>query len=153
MEDAARVLLQLDAPGVGMNDGALEGFHRSVEVVAGDLKSGFLGLADLLGDAVVLGFESGVVLGRGADAGGVLLVLAGVGSDIGQDAQLGDVGVLLGVESFEFGMEGSVARARQAGIAFIDLDVGISLVEVDRAGERVSFSTYISQICAILTPP
>ena len=144
MEDPARVLLQLDARGVGMGDGAFQGFDGGVEVMAGDLESGLLGLADLLGDARVLGFESGVVLGRGADPGRILLVLAGVGSDISQDAQLGNVGVLFGVESLELGMEGGVAGTGQAGIAFIDLDVGIAM-------GRVSFSIYISQICAMLT--
>ena len=143
VEDAAGVLLELDAPGVGMGDGALKGFDGSVEVMTGHLESGLLGLADLLGDAVVLGFESGVVAGRGADAGGVLLVLAAVGSDIGQDTQLGDVGVLFGAESLEFRMEGGIAGAGQAGIALVDLDVGISLVEVDRAGKGFVFDLHI----------
>jgi hypothetical protein len=41
-----------------------------------------------------------------------------------------DVGIVFWVHSFEFRMEGFVAGAGQAGIAFRDLDEGISCVEV-----------------------
>jgi hypothetical protein len=80
------------------------------------------------------------VLGLGADPGRVLLVLAGVGSDIGQDAQPGDVRVVFGVDAFELRVEGGVAGAGETGIALVDLGVGIS-----RKGFRRRFN--ISQIC------
>jgi hypothetical protein len=41
-----------------------------------------------------------------------------------------DVGIVLGIYSFEFRMERFVAGAGQAGIAFGDLDEGISCMEV-----------------------
>ena len=98
------------------------------------LQSRSFGLAHLLGDTFILGLEIGIVVGLVAHDGGIALVFAGVGSYVGEDTQLGDIGVVFGVGSFEFGMQGGVAGAGQAGIAFIDLDVGISLAEVDQAG-------------------
>jgi hypothetical protein len=41
-----------------------------------------------------------------------------------------DVGIVFGVYAFELRMEGFVAGAGQAGIAFGDLDEGISCMEV-----------------------
>jgi hypothetical protein len=41
-----------------------------------------------------------------------------------------DVGIVLGIYSFEFRMEGFIAGAGQAGISFGDLDEGISFMEV-----------------------
>jgi hypothetical protein len=41
-----------------------------------------------------------------------------------------DVGIVFWIYSFEFRMEGFVAGAGQAGIAFGDLDEGISFMEV-----------------------
>ena len=147
VEDPARVLLEGHALGAGMRDSPFQGLDGRVEVMPGDLESGFLGLTDLFGDAVVLSFEIRVMLGRGLDAGGVLLVLARVGSDIGQDAQLGDVGVFFGVDALEIGMEGGVAGAGQAGIALVDLDVGIALAEVDSPGKGFRFSsTYLRYV-------
>ena len=58
------------------------------------------------------------------------VVLPGVGRHIGQDGHLVDVGIVFGIYSFEFRMEGFVAGAGQAGIAFGDLDEGISFMEV-----------------------
>ncbi len=92
----------------------------------GDLESRRLGLAHLGMDTLVLGFESRIVRGLGAHHRSVALILAGVGGDIGQDAQLGDIGVVFGADAFQFRMQGLVAGAGQAGIAFIDLGVGIA---------------------------
>ena len=41
-----------------------------------------------------------------------------------------DVGIILGVDVFQFRMEGFVAGAGQAGIAFRDLEEWISFMEV-----------------------
>ena len=41
-----------------------------------------------------------------------------------------DVGIILGIYSFEFRMEGFVAGAGQAGIALRDLEEGITFMEV-----------------------
>ena len=41
-----------------------------------------------------------------------------------------DVGIVLGIYSFEFRMESFIAGAGQAGISFGDLDEGISCMEV-----------------------
>jgi hypothetical protein len=41
-----------------------------------------------------------------------------------------DVGIVFGIYSFEFRIEGFIAGAGQAGIAFGDLDEGISFMEV-----------------------
>lgn len=111
MKYPSRVFSQLHSFSARLLDRAFHGFDGSVEVLPGDLESGFFGLADLFGDLGVFGFEVGVVLGRGADTGGISLVLTGVGSDVGQDAELGDVGVVFGAEAFEFWMDGFVAGA------------------------------------------
>src|SRR6266702_218482 len=58
------------------------------------------------------------------------VILARVRSDIGQDGHLVDVGIVLGVQSFEFRMQCFVAGAGQSGIAFTDLEEGISFMEV-----------------------
>ena len=41
-----------------------------------------------------------------------------------------DVGIILGVDVFQFRMEGFIAGAGQAGIAFRDLEERISFMEV-----------------------
>ena len=57
-------------------------------------------------------------------------VLPGVGSHVGQDGHLVDVGIILGIHALEFGVQCFVACVGQAGIAFGDLDEGIAFVEV-----------------------
>jgi hypothetical protein len=91
-------------------------------------------------DALVLFFQLKVVTSLVADDRGVLLVLPGVRSYIGQDTHLGYVGVVFGVDSSEFKMQGLISCAGQAGIAFVYLGVGISLLE------GVCGGLYISQI-------
>ena len=41
-----------------------------------------------------------------------------------------DVGIILGVDVFQFRMQGFIAGAGETGIAFRDLEEGISFVEV-----------------------
>ena len=59
------------------------------------------------------------------------VVLARVGSHVTEDAQLGDAGVVFWIDSFELWMEGIVASAGETGIALVDLDVRVTLLEVD----------------------
>lgn len=61
---------------------------------------------------------------------GVPLVLPGVGSYITKDAKLVYVGIFFRVDSGYLWMQGFVAGAGKAGIALVDLGVGISLLEV-----------------------
>ena len=42
-----------------------------------------------------------------------------------------DVGIIFGVDVFQFRMECCISFAGQTSIAFIDLDEGITFVEVD----------------------
>src|ERR1035437_1875919 len=72
----------------------------------------------------------GIALGLFAYLLPVGVVLPGVGSDIGQDGHLVNVGIVLGVDSFEFRMEGFVAGAGESGISFRHLEEGISFMEV-----------------------
>ncbi len=108
-------------------DEALVWRARSVLVSAGrkDLVF-FTRLQDLL----VLDLEFGIALGLFADHLPIGVILARVRSDIGQDGHLVDVGIVLGVQSFEFRMQCFVAGAGQSGIAFTDLEEGISFMEV-----------------------
>ena len=61
-----------------------------------------------------------------------LIELPRVWSYVPQDAELVDVRIVLRVESFELWMEGFVAGAGQTSIAFIDLGVWVTLLEVDQ---------------------
>jgi hypothetical protein len=54
-------------------------------VALGDLEGRLFGLADLLGDALVLDLEVGVIPGLFVDQAGEPVVLAGVGSYVGED--------------------------------------------------------------------
>ena len=58
------------------------------------------------------------------------VVLPGVWRDVGQDGHLVDVGIVLWIYSFECRVECLIAGAGQAGVAFGDLDEGISFMEV-----------------------
>jgi hypothetical protein len=54
-----------------------------------------------------------------------------VGSYICQNGELVDVRVVFRIDVCELGMESRVAGSRQTGIPFVDLDEGITFVEVD----------------------
>jgi hypothetical protein len=88
------------------------------------------GLLDPGQDPLVLDLEFGIALGLFADLLPEDVVLPGVGRDIGQDGHLVDVGIVFWIYSLEFRMECFIAGAGQAGIAFGDLDEGISFMEV-----------------------
>jgi hypothetical protein len=60
----------------------------------------------------------------------VEVVLTGVGSDIGQYAQLVDVGIVFGVDSLEFGMKSFITGTGKAGIAVVDADIRVAYLEV-----------------------
>jgi hypothetical protein len=51
------------------------------------------------------------------DDGADPVVLTGVGSDVGEDAQLVDVGIVFWVEAFYFRMEGGIGRAADSGVS------------------------------------
>ena len=53
-----------------------------------------------------------------------------VGSDIGQDGHLVDVGIILGVYVFQFRTQCLIADAGESGISFRHLEEGISFMEV-----------------------
>ena len=91
---------------------------------------GLSSLLHPLQDLLVFDFEFGIALCLFADLLPVGVVLPGVGSDIGQDGHLVDVGIILGVYVFEFRMEGFIAGAGESGISFRHLEEGISFMEV-----------------------
>ena len=87
MEGAAGILRQLDALGGGALHGAFDAIDGRVEVALSHLESGLPGLANLLGDALVLDLEVGVIPGLLADEAGEPVVLTGVGSYVGEDTE------------------------------------------------------------------
>jgi hypothetical protein len=93
------------------------------------LDDGLAGLLHPVQDLLVLDLEPGRVLSFLAYFLPVRVVFTGVRRHVGQDGQLVDVRVILRIGSLEFRMQGLVAGAGQAGIALVDLDVGISLAE------------------------
>ena len=60
------------------------------------------------------------------------VVLAGVGSDVTEDAEFRNVRIVFGVDFLELGMESLVAGTGEAGVALVDLDGGVALAEVDQ---------------------
>jgi hypothetical protein len=74
----------------------------------------------LLNDLFVAGPEIGAAVRLLLDDGPDPVVLARVGSHVTEDAQLGDVGIVFRIDSFEFRMERGVAGAGEAGIALVD---------------------------------
>jgi hypothetical protein len=66
---------------------------------------------------LVTGTQLEVAVGLLVDDGADAVVLTGVGSDVGEDAQLVDVGVVFWVESFYFRMKGCVGGVADSGVS------------------------------------
>ncbi len=111
-------------------DGAGDLFDRGGEVAVLHADHGLTGLLHPVQDLLVLDFEFGIALCLFAYLLTVGVIFPGVGSDIGKDGHLVDVGIILGVDVFEFRMEGFVAGAGESGISFRHLEEGISFMEV-----------------------
>ena len=126
----ARKFVQGDAGGGNLIDGAGYLINRGREVAILHPDHRLAGSLDPIQDPLVLDLELGIALSFFAHFLPVGVVLPGVGSHIGQDGHLVDVGIVFGIDSFEFRMQGFIAGAGQAGIAFGDLDEGISFMEV-----------------------
>jgi hypothetical protein len=102
VEDAARVLRELYSMEGGALDGAFDLVDRCVEATLVDLQRGLFGLTDLIDDLFVVGAQLGAAVGLLVDDGADTVVLTGVGSDVGEDAELVDVGIVFWVEAFYF---------------------------------------------------
>jgi len=79
-----------------------------------------------------VGAQLGVAVGLLVDDSADPVVLTGVGSDVGEDAQLVDVGIVFWVEAFYFRMKGSVSGVADSGVS--------------KAGSFYLRSLYISDI-------
>jgi len=64
-----------------------------------------------------VGAQVGVAVRLLVDDGADAVVLTGVGSDVAEDAQLVDVGVVFWVEAFYFRMKGCVGRVADSGVS------------------------------------
>ena len=64
-----------------------------------------------------MGTQLGVAVGLLVDDSSDPVVLTGVGSDVGEDAKLVDVGIVFWVEAFYFRMEGSVSGVADSGVS------------------------------------
>jgi hypothetical protein len=117
VEDAAWVLRELDAVEGSLRNGALDLVDRCVEAALVDLEGGLFGLANLINDLFVVGAQLGVAVGLLVDDGADPVVLTGVGSDVGEDAQLVDVGIVFWVEAFYFRIKRSVGRVADSGVS------------------------------------
>jgi hypothetical protein len=71
----------------------------------------------LVDDLFIVGAQLGVAVGLLVDDGADPVVLTGVGSDVGQDAHLVDVGIVFWVEAFYFRMRGSVGGVADSGVS------------------------------------
>jgi len=142
----AGILFQLHPGAADRLDGCLQRVDRRVEVLLGCLECGLLGLPYLVGDALVLGFEIGVASCLVVHDRGVLLILPGVGCDISQDVELGDVWVVFRIDALQLRMQGFIACSRKTGISLVDLDVGISFLEVGEADPERTASAVLIHI-------
>ena len=68
-----------------------------------------------------MGAQRGVAVGLLVDDGADPVVLTEVGSDVTQDAELVDVGIVFWVEAFYFRMNGSVGRVADSGVSKVGL--------------------------------
>jgi hypothetical protein len=75
-----------------------------------------IGQADLFDDLFVTGAQLEIVAGLLVDDSADAVVLAGVGSDITQDAELVDVGVVFWVKAFYFRMKSCVGGVADSGV-------------------------------------
>ena len=64
-----------------------------------------------------MGAQLGVAVGLLVDDSSDPVVLTGVGSYVGEDAELVDVGVVFWVDAFYFRMKGSVSRVADSGVS------------------------------------
>ena len=64
-----------------------------------------------------MGAQLGVAVGLLVDDSADPVVLTGVGSDVGEDAELVDVRVVLWVEAFYFRVKGGVGRVADSGVS------------------------------------
>ena len=103
-------------------------------------KDGFLGLSHAFEDALVLDAHLGVVFGLVGHGLAEDVVLARIGRYVSQDRQLVDVGIVFGIESFQFLVNGLVTCAGQACESLIDLDVGIA--DIASLWQAGALSTY-----------
>ena len=130
LEAPARIFIQGDATGGDLIHGTGNLIDRGGEVAVVHADDRFPGLFDPVHDLLVLDLQLGIALGLLGYTLPDVVVLTGVGSHIGQDGHLVDVGIVFRVDVLEFGMEGGIAGARQAGKSLIDLDEGISFMKV-----------------------
>src|ERR1017187_7672948 len=123
LKTTAGILIERDAVGGNLID-------RLGEVPVVHLDDGLPCLLYPGQDLLVLDLQFGISLCLLAYFLPEGVVFPGVGSHVGQDGHLVDVWIVLWIYVFEFWMERRIAGAGQAGIAIIDLDEGIAVMEV-----------------------
>ena len=74
-----------------------------------------------------MGAQLGVAVCLLVDDGADAVVLTGVGSDIAQDAELVDVGIVFWVEAFYFRVKGSEGRVADSGVSKVGPFLSVSL--------------------------
>src|ERR1035438_4791781 len=126
----AGILIERDATGGNLIDSARNLIDGLGEVPVVHLDDGLPCLLDPGQDLLVLDLQFGISLCLLAYLLPEGVVFPGVGSYICQDGHLVDVWIVLWIYVLEFGMERRVAGAGQTGITIIDLDEGITVMEV-----------------------
>src|ERR1017187_7810316 len=123
-------LIERDTAGGNLIDGTRNLIDRLGEVPVVHLDDRFPCLLDSVQDLLVLDLQFGISLCLLAYLLPEGVVFPGVGSYICQDGHLVDVWIVFWVDVFEFWMERRIAGAGQTGITIIDLDEGITIMEV-----------------------
>src|ERR1017187_8781202 len=123
-------LIESDAACGNLIDGARNLIDRLGEVPVVHLDDGLPCLLYPGQDLLVLDLQFGISLCLLAYFLPEGVVFPGVGSHVGQDGHLVDVWIVLWIYVFEFWMESRIAGAGQTGITIIDLDEGITVMEV-----------------------
>jgi hypothetical protein len=114
MESTAGEFFEFDGGGGNRAYVGADFFDRGGETALVDVEEGLLGLADAFEDTLVLDLRFGAAGDLVGDLGAVGLVLARVGSDVGKDRKLGQVGIVFRREAGDFRVQGFVAGSGKA---------------------------------------
>src|ERR1019366_4957815 len=130
LKTPAGILVERDAAGGNLIDGTRNLIDRLGEVPVVHLDDGFPCLLDPVQYLLVLDLQFGISLCLLSYLLPESVVFPGVGSHVGQDGHLVDVWIVFWIDVFKLRMKRRIAGAGQTGITIIDLDEGITVVEV-----------------------
>jgi hypothetical protein len=119
MESTAGEFLEFDGGGGSRSNLGGDFFDGGGEAALVDVEERLLGLADAFEDTFVGDLLFGAAGDLVRDLGAIGLILARIGGDVGEDRELGQVGIVFRVNPGDFRMEGFVAGAGETARFFL----------------------------------